>query len=112
MSFEVLSLKFFHPTLIGTWQRILLTNWPVFFGHLLVSSFVVAVLAGEGTQRATLGLVFLQATPLDTLATGIRTIHVHVSTLPRRAVGVQVLFQASQLSLPFATLCLVWTPHL
>ena len=60
MSFEVLSLKLYHPTLIGTWQRILLTNWPVFFGHLLVSSFVFAVLAGEGTQRATLGLVFMK----------------------------------------------------
>ena len=111
VSFEVLSLHLFLPTLIGTWQRIFLTNWPVILGHFLVSSFVVAVLAGEGTQRAMLGQVAIQVMPRDTFPTGIRTVHVHVSTLPFTAVGVQVLLQATQLSLPFTTLCLVWTLH-
>ena len=50
VSFEVLSLNLSLPTLM-TCQRILLTNWPVFFGHLLVSSFVVAVLAGGGSGK-------------------------------------------------------------
>ena len=66
-----------------THWRILFTNWPEFFGYLLVvSSFVDSLVAGEGMQRATLGLVFLQAMPLDMFATGIWTA-LQVLTHPR-----------------------------
>ena len=104
MVLQVTPLNVHLSTVVGTWQGILVTHFPVFHTHVFIHTMIVTELANVWSPRAIL-VVFIKLTVMHSCTTQIGTLHYHELTIP--SFRIKVFYYISQGTDPWATVLIL-----